>query len=214
MARSNDLSTTAPARFQVFHHKNDCSVEALKCARIRPRVCRAMAGPELGFVRSPIRRSSFVCHGHMSSPRSRGWCRSTSRAPQSICRHRADTRVSWASGAGLTPAVVECQRMAFSPLAIGAGRELRSRCNGIYGRPLLRAQSAWACGTSGRKAAEDSWACGHSRWIRRERNTLSHRVLPRMGRVMTYCAPFVLTKASQFRTAKQGRDPDPPEQHP
>jgi hypothetical protein len=29
-----------------------------------------------------------------------------------------------------------------------------------------------------------------------------------MGRVMTYCAPFVLTKASQFRTAKQGRDPD------
>jgi hypothetical protein len=91
MACSNDLSTTAPARFQVFHHKNDCSVEALKCARIRPRVCRAMAGPELGFVRSPIRRSSFVHHGHMSSPRSRGWCRSTSRGPAidlpTPCRH-------------------------------------------------------------------------------------------------------------------------------
>jgi hypothetical protein len=85
-----------------------------------------------------------------------------------------------------------------------AGRELRSQCNGIYGRPFLRAQSAWACDTSGRKVAEDSWACGHSRWIRRERNTLSHRVLPRMGRVMTYCAPFVPTKASQFRT--QNRD--------
>jgi hypothetical protein len=38
-------------------------------------------------------------------------------------------------------------------------------------------------------------------------------VLPRMGRVMTYCAPFELTKASQFRTSKQGRDPDLPEQH-
>jgi hypothetical protein len=28
------------------------------------------------------------------------------------------------------------------------------------------------------------------------------------GGVMIYCAPFVLTKASQFRTAKQGRGPD------
>jgi hypothetical protein len=34
------------------------------------------------------------------------------------------------------------------------------------------------------------------------------------GAVMTYSAPVVLTKASQFRTAKQGRDPDLPEQHP
>ena len=46
------------------------------------------------------------------------------------------------------------------------------------------------------------------RMERQERNTLSHRVLPRMGRVMTYCAPFVQTIASQFRAAKQGRDPD------
>ena len=52
------------------------------------------------------------------------------------------------------------------------------------------------------------------RMERQERNTLSHRVLPRMGRVMTYCAPFVQTIASQFRAAKQGRDPDLSEQHP
>jgi hypothetical protein len=86
MARSNDLSTTAPARFQVFHHKNDCSVEALKCARIRPRVCRAMAGPELGFVRSPIRRSSFVCHGHMSSPRKSGLVSINIKGPAIDCQ--------------------------------------------------------------------------------------------------------------------------------
>jgi hypothetical protein len=35
-----------------------------------------------------------------------------------------------------------------------------------------------------------------------------------MGAVMIYPAPFMQTKASQFRTAKQGRDPDLSPQHP